>query len=106
MAKQPCPEKEAHWRGVLRRHSDSGLSIAEFCRSESILVSSFYQWRRVIRDRDQKVTVKSSPPRIVPVTLTQESLPAETNERFELSIRIPGRIEVIISQSDRSGERR
>lgn len=45
-------DRELHWRGVLQRQSDSGLSIATFCRQESISAPSFYAWRRKLKERD------------------------------------------------------
>ena len=45
-------EREAYWRGVLASQSTGGLSVAEFCRQESIAQASFYAWRRTIRARD------------------------------------------------------
>ena len=44
-------EREAYWRNVLTRQSKSGLSVATFCRQESIAQASFYSWRRTIRER-------------------------------------------------------
>jgi hypothetical protein len=44
--------RELHWRGVLKEQSSSGLSVAAFCRQESISPPSFYAWRRKFRDRN------------------------------------------------------
>lgn len=43
--------REFHWRGVFKQQSSSGLSIAAFCRQESISPPSFYLWRRKLRER-------------------------------------------------------
>ena len=98
MAKRPCPEKEAYWRAVLQRQLESGLSITDFCRAESISVSSFYQWRRVIRRRDRKKTGVTAL-KIVPVTITPEPKPVASTDRYEMTIRFPGGIEVVIAQT-------
>lgn len=45
-------EREAHWRGVLKRQSESGLGVGEFCRQESISVPSFYSWRRRLQESE------------------------------------------------------
>ena len=39
-------DRESYWRGVLQRQMDSGLSVARFCRQESVSAPSFYAWRR------------------------------------------------------------
>lgn len=46
-------DRELHWRGVLKRQSASGLSVASFCRQESVSAPSFYSWRRKLRERDR-----------------------------------------------------
>lgn len=33
------------WKQILQRQEQSGLSIAQFCRQESLALSSFYLWR-------------------------------------------------------------
>lgn len=35
----------SEWREVFRRFERSGLSIADFCRRESVSPSSFHRWR-------------------------------------------------------------
>lgn len=45
-------DRELFWRGVLQRQAESGLSVAGFCRQESISAPSFYAWRRKLRERD------------------------------------------------------
>ena len=49
-------EKERFWRGVLRRHRKSGLSVREFCRGEDLKESAFYFWKRTIAERDREKT--------------------------------------------------
>lgn len=39
-------ERESHWRSVLERQAISGMSVAEFCRRESISAPALYAWRR------------------------------------------------------------
>lgn len=45
-------DRELHWRGVQQRQAESGLSVASFCRQESISAPSFYTWRRKLKVRD------------------------------------------------------
>ena len=51
--------REYHWREVLKQQSSSGLSIAAFCRQESIGQPSFYAWRRKFREQ-QSLRIKRS----------------------------------------------
>lgn len=54
-------DRELFWRGVLQRQSESGLSVASFCRQESISAPSLYSWRRKLRERDARA-LRSDPP--------------------------------------------
>jgi hypothetical protein len=45
-------DRELHWREILGRQSASGLSVAAFCRQESVSAPSFYSWKRKLNQRD------------------------------------------------------
>src|SRR3954453_11105422 len=45
--------REPYWRLVVARWKRSGLTVGEFCRSESLNQATFYWWRRELRRRDQ-----------------------------------------------------
>ncbi len=36
---------QKQWKQILQRQEQSGLSVAQFCRQESLGLSSFYMWR-------------------------------------------------------------
>ena len=36
------------WQALIGRQAGSGLSVADFCRRESISTASFYRWRRLL----------------------------------------------------------
>lgn len=38
------------WREIVRGQADSGLSVAAYCRRARVPASSFYYWRRKLRD--------------------------------------------------------
>ena len=91
-------EREAYWRNVLTRQSKSGLSVAGFCRQESIAQASFYWWRRLIRERDDALADKATNgrsdfgegpkvPSFVPVHV--EEVP-DIGEHQPIRIRWPG----------------
>jgi len=46
MARKKNTEKELHWRKMVDRQADSGLSIRQFCEKEGISQPSFYAWRK------------------------------------------------------------
>lgn len=54
MVGQHRSDRELYWRGVLQRQSESGLSVASFCRQESVSAPSFYAWRRKLKERDTR----------------------------------------------------
>jgi len=43
------PKKRAHWAEHHRRWQGSGLSQRQYCQRESLSLSSFDRWRRLIR---------------------------------------------------------
>jgi transposase-like protein len=51
MARKKSEGRETLWRGILRRQAESGLSICRFCAAEGISESSFYAWRKKLRER-------------------------------------------------------
>jgi transposase-like protein len=50
MSKPTESSAAARWREVVREHAASGLSVAAYCRRARVPVSSFYAWRRKLRD--------------------------------------------------------
>jgi transposase-like protein len=70
--------KEQHWREVLQRQVESGLTARAFCRLEELTESAFYFWRRTIRARDGQAPPRKSrradgesppPPAFVPAVV-------------------------------------
>lgn len=48
------PEKERHWRNLLKRFQKSGQPFKTFCASENISPNTFQYWRRELRRRDEE----------------------------------------------------
>jgi transposase len=63
------------WRDRLDRFVDSRLTVAAFCRRESVSVPSFYYWKRQL-DGD-RVAAADDAPRLLPVCLTSDPTPVE-----------------------------
>lgn len=54
MAGRRRSERERYWRGVLREHRTSGLSVSAFCRQHGLAACSFYSWRRRLENQQQE----------------------------------------------------
>jgi transposase-like protein len=51
---------ERLWRSRLARYRKSGLTVAEFCRSEGVSNPSFYQWRKRLDEDSQSKRARQS----------------------------------------------
>jgi hypothetical protein len=51
----------ARWREIVRGQADSGLSVAAYCRRARVPQSSFYAWRRKLRDAGTFAEVRVTP---------------------------------------------
>lgn len=64
---ESCARREAHWRDVLSRWKKSGMSKADFCRSEKISESVLSWWDGELRRRDRtRQRAAASTPRRAP----------------------------------------
>jgi transposase-like protein len=52
VAKQRNSDREAFWRGALKRRVDSGMTITEFCSREGLKPTAYHYWQRQIKRRD------------------------------------------------------
>ena len=80
---QRDPERERFWRETIKRQAASGLSVREFCRREQLAETSFFAWRRTIRQRDGEME-SSDGPAFVPAVVTNTS-PGDTSIILELA---------------------
>jgi transposase-like protein len=71
------PEREAFWRGALKRFDGSGLSVRAFCQRERLTESAFYAWRRTIAQRDGDRRQRGTPgrPSFLPLRVTHHAAP-------------------------------
>jgi hypothetical protein len=49
MSRTPDLKRHTVWRECIRRHVDSGLTIAQFCAREGLSVAAFHSWKRRLR---------------------------------------------------------
>ena len=54
-------DASGRWREILRRQTESGLSVAAYCRRSKIPQASFYSWRRKLRDAATFTEVQVTP---------------------------------------------
>jgi transposase-like protein len=40
------PDRQQHWRALVEKHAESGVSAAAFCKEQNINRQRFYAWRR------------------------------------------------------------
>ena len=77
------------WRAIFATWRSSGLSVAEFCRSRSLITSGFYRWRNICDDLDR--TPEPRPPqsfvpvRVLPETIVEVILPTGVHLRVPLA---------------------
>ncbi len=54
MARQPDPAVRSRWQSLLELQPRSGLTVTQFCDSHGVSTASFYQWRRRLREQNEK----------------------------------------------------
>jgi len=82
--------REAQWRRIIRQHSDSGLTVSEFCRKGKLPESAFYFWRRELQRREaepQRPTDVPAAPAFVAVRVED---PNTSSIGGRIEIELPG----------------
>ena len=74
---------------LYQRHKNSGLSVEAFCENEIIAPSTFYYWRKKLKDKNRlpgfiPVVIDSKPSSMVP----QHSLPVKEGDS-NIEIELP-----------------
>jgi transposase-like protein len=57
-------ERRGHWQDVIRKQQASGLSVSAFCRQHEVPLSSFYNWKRKLKQRRGDTSIKDDEPRL------------------------------------------
>ena len=82
---------EARWRELIAEQAGSGLSAAAFCRERGLSSSTFYYWRRRIREERGTAPDASEPRGFVRVESTVSSSKAvEAELPCGTKVRVPG----------------
>ncbi len=91
----PDPRIVERWRTAFALWRSSGLSVAAFCRSRDLNLSSFYRWRKILDDLDPPTETRPRsepdscpsfvPVRVIPDTVVEVVLPSGVQLRVPLS---------------------
>ena len=66
------------WKAIITNQMASGLTAAEYCRQEDLPISTFFYWKRTIRQElIAQMDTQVSKPAIVEVPLTISETPLE-----------------------------
>ncbi len=95
----PDPLTQERWRTTFATWRRSGLSVAAFCRSRHLNLSSFYRWRKILDHLGRPSATRSQPDpppsqsfvpvRVVPDTVVEVILPSGLQLRVPLSADAP-----------------
>jgi hypothetical protein len=61
--------KERQWRRWIEEQQSSGLGVRAFCSRRGLAEHSFYQWRKLLSERDRDEQSTSATSLFVPVEL-------------------------------------
>ena len=51
MGQRRSSKRAGYWQGVIGKQESSGMSAAAFCRQHEVPESSFYNWKRKLKQR-------------------------------------------------------
>ena len=51
MAQRRSMDREGNWRSLISKQEASGMSVSAFCRQHEVPESSFYSWKRKLKQR-------------------------------------------------------
>ena len=95
------PRIAERWRTTFATWRSSGLSVAVFCRSRDLNLSSFYRWRKILDDLDRPASTRPRsepdprpvpsfvPVRVIPDAVVEVILPSGIQLRVPLSADAP-----------------
>ena len=79
--------KEQQWRRWFEEQQSSGLSVRAFCSRRGLAEHNFYQWRKLLSERDRKARSTSAAHLFVPVEVA--------------GVIADGRIEIVLAGGQR-----
>lgn len=77
----------AHWAQIVRRRSESGLSIKVFCASEGFHENAYYYWQRKLREAAceqlMEIRTEHAKPCLIPPGFAEVKI-AEAHEQLPI----------------------
>lgn len=89
MSARRYQKRSAHdWMDLVDRQTRSGLSQAEFCRSEAVPLSTFRYWKRRLRDETRAEAASAEVPLFTPLGELPAAEPIEEPASAEAGWRL------------------
>lgn len=95
-------QRAQQWRERIARQASSGMSVAAFCRQEGMSVPTFYEWRRRLRQPDDRAGAgRATPPLFLDLGAVPAAEAASLAPGGMLSIRLelPGGVALTITRA-------
>ena len=103
MTRRMNVEKELRWREIFKQQVDSGLSVRQFCATQSVSMPSFYAWRRRLQTPldDGPTAAKTTVPspdvqrHFVPLQVLDSAARLEIVHPSGCRIQVTGEVDVV-----------
>lgn len=94
-------EAAARWCEIVRGHGESGLPVVAYCRRTRVAQSSFYAWRRKLREMGVRPVARrpASPfaeVRVTPELTGPKSVNGSASEADALEVRLAGGRRIVV----------
>ena len=86
-------QKEQHWLNVIEQQKQSGLTIARYCKTNQINVSSFYGWKKRLTQTSNGAE-SSQQHHLVPLFVSDSTTPSPST----LTLTIPNGFELAFNE--------
>ena len=108
MAKDKCwtplqLQVRMKWLGVIQRQAKGSMGVDEFCKANTIPVSSFYKWRSEFRNYDEPqmrqlspefMKFMESPPAFAAVAVSEDDEVTSGKAAGKIEIVLPGGVKI------------
>ena len=78
------------WQHLIDKQASSSLSKSEFCKQESISVTSFNQWLKKLTGSSSQPQTTEKDPYFIDLLSEQESAPISKHSRWHMELSLPG----------------
>jgi transposase-like protein len=85
MAKTGSGDRQRYWQELIQRQQVSGQSIESFCIKEKLSQTSFYAWKRRLRESRSGAARTTARRSLVPVQIVNDRLASAVNLEVQWS---------------------